>query len=197
MILLYCYDIEERRKLHSYFRDKGVCLEAVPPSDFRIRSYSLSADAIVIAGKVPCGFIFELNPNITLVTIGKYSLGDSINFKDHTDSGLLNLLLSFPDADQTFDYNGILWGKGTDIYYLGYKFNLTKTEGSILSYLVSEKDREVSCEEIAQACIGDPHAKSSTITKHISSINGKAQKIGGRMIIYSPNDHYYKIKKYI
>ena len=32
MIILYCYDIEERIKVHNYFRDRGLSLEASAPT---------------------------------------------------------------------------------------------------------------------------------------------------------------------
>ena len=197
MILLYCFDLEERSYLHSYFRDKGIRMESVPPSEFRIRSYSLSTDAILIAGKTPYGFISEINPDVPLITIGKYSLVDSVNFKDHTDPRLANLLASFADAEESFDYNGILYSVRKTVIYLGYELKLTPTERAVLSFLVSQRDREVHSREIMQSCVGDTHLKETNASKHISSINAKAKIIGGRMIIYSPRDHYYRIKKYI
>ncbi len=197
MILLYCFDIEERFRLHGYFKEKGIRTVAVPPSEFRIRSYELSTDAILIAGRTPYGFISDLNPQVPLITIGKYPLGDSVNFKDHTDPRLLDQLRSYPHTDESFDYNGILYSSGKEVIYLGYELKLTPTERAILAFLVSQSDRDVASEEIAGACLGDIHTRGATLAKHISAINAKAKKIGGRMIIYSPADHYYKIKKYI
>lgn len=196
MILLYSFDIDERSRLHNYFKDKGIRLEAVPPSEFRIRSYSLSTDAILIAGKTPYGFICDINPEIPLITIGKYSLGDSVNFKDYKDPRLLELLSSFPDADESFNYNGVLYSSGDEVIFLGYDLKLTPTEREILGVLVSQKERGVPTEEIAQAC-GNSHMKESTVSKHISSINAKAKTVGGRTMIYSPSDHFYRIKEYI
>lgn len=197
MILLYCFDIEERFRLHGYFKDKGIRTVAVPPSEFRIRSYELSTDAILIAGKTPYGFISEINPEATIINIGKYPLGASINFNDHTDPLLLELLSSYPQTDESFDYNGILYSAGKEVIYLGYELKLTTTERAILALLVSQKDRDVSVKEIAGACMGDVHSRDSTVSKHISSINAKAKRIGGRTIIYSTEDHYYKLHKYI
>ena len=196
MILLYCFDIEERFYLHGYFREKGIRLEVVSPSEFRIRSYSLGTDAILIAGKTPYGFICEINPAVPLITIGAYPLGDSVNFKDHKDPRLLELLAEYPDTDESFDYNGILYSNGKEVVYLGYELKLTPTEREILGFLVSEKERDVPTKEIAEAC-GDLHLKESTVSKHVSSINSKAKTIGGRTVICSPCDHCYRIKKYI
>lgn len=197
MILLYCFDIEERFRLHGYFREKGIRTVAVPPSEFRIRSYELSTDAILIAGRTPYGFVSNLNPDVPLITVGKYPLGDSVNFRDHNDPRLLELLSSYPQTDESFDYNGILYSSGKEVIYLGYELKLTPTERAILALLVSQSDREVASEEIASACMGDVHSHAATLSKHVSAINAKAKRIGGRMIIYSPTDHYYKIKKYI
>ena len=197
MILLYCFDIDERARLHSYFGEKSIRLEAVPPSEFRRRSYFLGTDAILIAGKTPCGFIEELNPDVPLITIGKYSLGDSINFRDHKDPRLTDLLSGFPDADLSFDYNGLLYTAGDRVIYLGYELKLTRSEREILGLLVLQRDRNVSTAEIAEVGLGDCHIKGSTVSKHISSINSKAKKIGGRTMICSPTDHFYRINKYI
>lgn len=196
MILLYCFDIDERFRIHDYFRGKGIRLESVSPSEFRIRSYSLGTDAILIAGNTPYGFISEINPAVPLITIGEYPLGDSINFNSYNDQRLLELLSEFPDADESFNYNGILYTIGKDVIYLGYVLKLTPTERAILGFLVSEKDSGVPTKEIAEAC-GDPHMKESTVSRHISSINSKAKTIGGRTIIFSPSDHCYRILKYI
>ena len=196
MILLYCFDIDERFRLSGYFREKGIRLEVVSPSEFRIRSYALGTDAILVAGNTPYGFISEINPAVPLITIGEYPLGDSFNFKDHKDPRLLELLSTFPEADESFDYNGILYSTGKEIIFLGYELKLTTTEYEILSFLISEKERDVPTKEIAEAC-GDLHMKESTVSKHVSAINAKAKTIGGRTIIFSPTDHCYRIKKYI
>jgi hypothetical protein len=196
MILLYCFDIEERFRLYDYFSKNGIRLECVLPSEFRIRSYSLGTDAILIAGNTPYGFISEINPAVPLITIGEYPLGESVNFKKHTDPRLIRLLSSFPEASEVFDYNGILYSSSGEVIFLGYELKLTGTEKTIVSFLISQKDRDASCKEIAEVC-GDPHLKASTITKHISSINSKSKIIGGRTIVYSPLDGYYRIKKYI
>lgn len=196
MILLYCFDIDERFRIHDYFREKGIRLESVSPSEFRIRSYALGTDAILIAGNTPYGFISEINPAVPLITIGEYPLGDSINFSNYEDRRLLDLLYSFPDADQSFDYNGVLYSTGKEVIYLGYVLQLTPTEREILGFLVAERDRDVPTKEIAEAC-GDLHLKESTVSRHISSINSKAKTIGGRTVIFSPSNHYYRIKKYI
>ncbi len=197
MIFLYCFDIEYRSFLHGYFRDKGVRMEAVPPSDFRLRSYALGKNAILIAGKTPSGFICELNPEVDIITVGNYPIGDSVNFREYSDPRLLELLLSYPDSDYAFDCNGILYSSGDEVIFLGYAMKLTPTERSILGFLVSQKERVVPVEEIAEVGMGDPHSKEATVAKHISAINKKAKTIGGRDMIYSPQDHHYRLKKYI
>lgn len=197
MILLYCFDLDERVRIHGYFRDRGIRLEATAPSDFRTRSYLFGTEAILVAGRIPSGFLCELNPEIPVITIGKYPIGDSIAFRDYRDPRLLEILSSFSESDASFDHNGILYSNGKTVIYLGYVLDLTDTERAILSLLVSESERDVSVNELAEICIGETHARNATVTKHVSSINAKAKRIGGRTVIYSPTDHYYRLKKYI
>ena len=197
MILLYCYDIDERRVLHNYFRDRGVILEATPPGEYRLRSYASSTAALLISGNTPPGLVAELNPHIPIISIGKYSLGDSINFRDHTDPNLLELLLGYSGGEPGFDYNDVLFAVKDKILYLGYELKLTSTERAILHYLVQVSGRDVAIDEITEACLGDTHLKDSNAAKHISQINRKAKEIGGRNMIFSPAPHFYRIKKYI
>lgn len=197
MILLYCYDIEQRRRLHSYFRDRGVMLEATPPGEYRLRSYAASTDALLIAGNTPPGFTANLNPSVPIVSIGRYPLGESINFREHTDPDLLELLIGYSGGEPGFEYNDVLFAGKSEILFLGYELKLTSTERAILGFLVQECERNVAADEITEVCLGDTHLKESNIAKHISQINRKAREIGGRNMIYSPNPHFYRIKKYI
>ncbi len=197
MILLYCYDIEERRMLHNYFRDKGVLIEATPPGEYHSRSYAASTEALLICGNTPPGFVSMLNPHVPIISVCKYPLGDSFNFREYTDPNLLELLMSFSGGDPYFEYNEVLFAKKNEILFLGYELKLTSTERAILYFLVSEKDRDVAIEEITEACLGDTHMKEANVSKHISQINRKAKEIGGRTMIFSPKPHYYRIRKYI
>ncbi len=197
MIILYCYDIDERQRVHNYFRDLGVMTEAVPPAEIRIRSYSADAEAMLIVGTTPPGFIISLNPELPLFTVGRHQLGDSFHFRDYKDPKLFEMLSAFSSDEPFFTYNDVLFGKLGKVLLLGYDLGLTPTERSILSLLVSESGRLVSAEEILEKCIGDVHGKRSAVSSHISHINKKAMNIGGRRIISSPSSGYYKIKKYI
>lgn len=197
MILLYCFDLDERIYLHGFFRDKGIRIEAVPPSDFCQRSYYPDTDVILIAGKTPYGFLCEINPDVPIISIAKYPLGNSINFRSHDDPGLAQLLASFSDADTSFDCNGVLYTNGNNVLYLGYLLDLTETERAILAFIASERERTLSAIEIAEVCMGNVHGKAATVAKHISSINAKAKVIGGRQIIRSPEHHCFKLNDYI
>lgn len=197
MILLYCYDVEERRMLHGYFRDHGVMLEATPPGEYRLRSYAASTEALLIAGNTPPGFVAELNPFVPIISIGRYSLGDSINFRDHRDPKLLELLLSYSRRELGFEYNDVLFARKNEVLFLGYELKLTADERSILRFLVQESGRDVAVDEITETCLGDTHLKDSNVATHISQINRKAREIGGRNMIFSPSPHFYRIKKYI
>lgn len=197
MILLYCYDIEERRRLHGYFLDHGVMLEATPPGEYRLRSYAASTDALLIAGDTPPGFIAELNPYVQIISIARYPLGDSINFRDYRDPDLLELLSSYSSGSPGFEYNDVLFARNNEVLFLGYELKLTTTERAILRFLVQESGRDVAVDEITESCLGDTHLKESNVATHISQINRKAREIGGRNMISSPSPHFYRIKKYI
>lgn len=197
MILLYCYDIDARRRLHGYFRDKGVMLEATPPGEYRLRSYAASTSALLIAGNSPPGFVAELNPDVPIISIGRYPLGNSVNFRDYEDPELLELLISYSGGIPGFEYNDVLSARNNEVWFLGYELNLTTTERAVLRFLVQESGRDVAVEEITETCLGDTHLKESNIATHISQINRKAREIGGRNMIFSPSPHFYRIKKYI
>lgn len=197
MIAFYCYDVGERQTVHNYFRDRGVTLESVPPAEIGIRSYAADAEAMLIVGNTPPGFILLLNPELTLFTVGRYQLGNSFHFRDYRDPDLLEMLSAFSSDEAYFSYNDVLFGKLGKVLLLGYDLGLTPTERSILSLLVSEAERSVPTEEIIEKCIGDVHGKRSSVSTHISHINKKAMNIGGRRLISSPSSGYYKMKKYI
>lgn len=197
MILLYCYDIEERRRLHGYFRDKGIMLEAVPPAEYRIRSYAASTEALLIAGYTPPGFASRLNPFVPLISIGRYSLGDSVNFRDYRDPKLIELLAGYSVGNSGFEYNDVLFARRGEVLFMGYELKLTAAERAILHFLVNESDRDVAVDEITETCLGDTHLKESNAATHVSQINSKARKIGGRNMIFSPSPHFYRIRKYI
>lgn len=197
MILLYCNDVERRRMVHNYFRDRGVMLEAVPLNEFVVRSYANDVSAILIVGEVPPGFSVSLCAEIPLISVSKYRIGDSVHFRDHESAELLDLLLSFDDSAECFDYNGVLKATPRGVTFLGYDFKLTPAERSVLALLVLRAGESVYYEDVGEACLGDIHSRFATISKHISSINKKAQSIGGRVMILSQKDRFYSINKYI
>ncbi len=197
MILLYCDDVSKRKSVHNYFRDKGVLIEAVPLNEFAVRSYAYDASALLIIGDVPPGFSAFLCAEVPLISVSKYPIGDSIHFRDYDSAELLDLLLSFSDTAECFEYNKVLKATPRGVTFLGYNFSLTPTERSILAFLVSRSDESVTFEEIGEVCLGDIHSKLATVSKHISAINKKSQRIGGRNMIVSPVGKCYAINKYI
>ena len=197
MLLLYCDDIAKRISVHNYFRDKGVMIEAVPLNEFAVRSYANDASALLIVGDVPPGFSSFLCAEVPLISVSKYPVGDSLHFRDYDTPELIDLLLSFSNSAECFEYNGVLKATPRGVIFLGYNFNLTKAERSILALLVSRAGENVTFDEIGEVCLGDIHTKFATVSKHISSINKKAQSIGGRNMIVLPASRCYAINKYI
>ena len=197
MILLYCNDVSRRREVHNYFRDKGVMIEAAPLNEFFARSYACDVSALLMVGEVPPGFAATLCADVPMISVSKYQIGDSIHFRDHESPKLMELLLSFSSDMECFEYNEVLKATPRDVYFLGYRFDLTPTERSILALLISRANDEVTCDEICEVCLGDIHAKSATVTTHVSAINRKAKCIGGRNMILSGSKQCYMINKYI
>ncbi len=197
MIILYCYDIGVRQKVHNYFRDLGLTIEASPPGEFRIRSLAADVEALLIVGDTPAGYISSLDLRLPVFNVGRYQLGNSFHFREYTDPALLRMLSAFSSSDPFFSYNDILFGKVGAVLFLGYDMKLTPTERAMLHLLVTNSDRDVHADELRGVCIGDSYAESNTVSKHISRINRKAVNIGGRKMIFSPAKGYYRIKKYI
>lgn len=197
MIILYCYDIEKRIEVHNYFRDLGLMIEASAPREFRLRGFAEDAEALLIVGDTPPGYIATLNLQLPVFNVGKYRLGDAFHFREYTDSHLAQMLSAFSSSEPFFSYNEILFGKTGKVLFLGYDMKLNSTQRSILCFLVKNKDRSVHIQELIDVCLGDTHQKNSAVSKEISRINAKAYNIGGRKMICSPARGYYRIKKYI
>ncbi|MBO5970803.1 MAG: hypothetical protein J6S14_20200, partial [Clostridia bacterium] len=129
--------------------------------------------------------------------VGRYQLGDAFHFRDYTDPRLFEMLSSFSSSDPFFSYNDVLFGRARKVLFLGYDMKLSSAQRSILHFLVKNKDRSVSCDELMEVCFGDVHKKRTILSKEISRINAKSYNIGGRKMICSPTRGYYRIKKYI
>lgn len=197
MIILYCFDIEKRIEVHNYFRDLGLMIEASVPREFRMRGFAADAEALLIIGDIPPGYISTLNPKLPIFNVGKYQLGDAFHFRDYRDPRLFEMLSAFSSSDEFFSYNDVLFGKVGKVLFLGYEMKLNNVQRSILHFLVKNKDRNVSAEELLDICIGDNYKERTAISKEISRINAKAYNIGGRKIICSPIRGYYRLRKYI
>ncbi len=197
MIILYCYDIEERIKVHNYFRDRGLSLEASAPRDFCMRSFAADAEALLIVGDTPPGYIATLNLQLPVFNVGRYQLGNAFHFRDYKDPRLYEMLSAFSSADPFFSYNDVLFGKVGKVIFLGYDMKLNSVQRSILHLLVKNKDRSVSVDELMDVCYGDTHKSRTLLSKEIARINSKAYNIGGRKMICAEARGYYRIKKYI
>ena len=197
MILLYCEDIDRRTRIHNYFRDLSILVDAAPLGEYSARSFAPEVEALLIVGPAPHGLIAHVNMDLPLISVGQYQLGDSFHFRDESSEQLIELLRSYSGGEFAFAYNDVLFGCCGSVRFLGYPLSLTPTERAILYYLVKNCDRVVSFAEMNEICIGDAHRKPASLIKHISDINQKARAIGGRNMIYSPLSGYYKIKKYI
>ena len=92
MIILYCYDIEKRIEVHNYFRDLGLTIEASAPMEFRLRGFAADAEALLIVGDTPPGYIATLNLQLPIFNVGRYQLGDAFHFRDYTDPRLFEML---------------------------------------------------------------------------------------------------------
>jgi hypothetical protein len=197
MIILYCYDIEKRIEVHNYFRDLGLTIEASAPREFRLRGFAADAEALIIVGETPPGYIATLNSRLPLFNVGKYQLGNAFHFTDYKDPKLFRMLSAFSSTDPFFSYNDVLFGKVGKVLFLGYDMKLSSTQRSILNHLVKNKDRSVPSDELINVCFGDTHKSRTALSKEISCINAKAYNIGQRKMICSPSRGYYRIKKFI
>ncbi|MBO5701852.1 MAG: hypothetical protein J6S71_05400 [Clostridia bacterium] len=197
MIILYCYDIEKRIEVHNYFRDLGLTIEASAPREFRLRGFAADAEALLIVGDTPPGYIATLNLQLPIFNVGRYQLGDAFHFREYTDPRLAQMLSAFSSDEPFFSYNDILFGKTGRVLFLGYDMKLNSVQRSILHFLVKNKDRSVPSDELIEVCFGDTHKSHIVLSKEISRINAKAFNIGGRRMICSPARGYYRIKKYI
>ena len=143
MIILYCYDIERRTEIHNYFRDLGLTIEASAPREFRLRGFAADAEALLIIGDTPPGYISCLNHRLPIFNVGRYQLGDAFHFREYTDPRLLEMLTEFSSDDPFFSYNDVLFGKAGKVLFLGYDMKLNSVQRSILHFLVKNKDRRV------------------------------------------------------
>ena len=197
MIILYCYDIDKRIEVHNYFRDLGLTIEASAPREFRLRGFASDAEALLIVGETPPGYVFSLNRDLPIFNVGRHQLGDAFHFRDYKDPRLFEMLIEFSSSEPFFSYNDVLLGKLGKVLFLGYDMKLNGTQRSILNFFVKNKERMVSADELMEVCIGDGYKSRTVLSKQISRINEKAYNIGGRKMICSPERGFYRIKKYI
>ena len=77
-----------------------------------------------------------------------------------------------------------------DFWFLGYRMLLTPTEFRILQYIVQMEGSAVRAREICSHCY-EGGADAANVSVRISSINQKAQRIGGRRLLHHARGRGY------
>lgn len=198
MVCLYCEDLSLRAECHHYYRDLGILIEAVPSGEFVSKSFSPDTDALLIVGSYPPGLLARLSHRAPLYLVSSQNLSCAYSFDNYYSPKLVELLRRHSVKRETINHLGLMWlsSLGT-VYYLGYRLRLTKTEFSILFYLVKNYGKDIPLDELLSVCIGDVHRKPSNIARHVANINKKARIIGERTIIISSKPKTYRLEEYI
>lgn len=83
-------------------------------------------------------------------------------------------------------------------FYLELPLHLSPAEYRILLFLCGQGDLTVSPDIILGHCFAESYRMVETnVRAHISSINRKAERIGGRKIILSVRDKGYRLNKFM
>jgi hypothetical protein len=93
-------------------------IEASAPREFRLRGFAEDAEALLIVGDTPPGYIATLNLQLPVFNVGKYRLGDAFHFREYTDPHLAQMLSAFSSSEPFFSYNEILFGKTLFYFFL-------------------------------------------------------------------------------
>ena len=92
--------------------------------------------------------------------------------------------------------NSLYVDKGrSQIFYLGYKLNLSKSEFKIICAIAGSTVEYITAESILRECFTNKDVKPGNVAAHICNINRKAAVIGGRKIILSKYDTGYKLNE--
>ena len=67
------------------------------------------------------------------------------------------------------------------VVYLGYKFNATKTEYTLLQILIENTTNPLSAERIEE--LSEMMISKDSVAFHVSNINNKAKPVGNRPLI--------------
>ncbi len=197
MTLFYCSDILARKKIHNYFRSRGVELEAIALPELELAASGEDVNALLVCGEIPMWLLASLNSGICVIYIGKFALSGALCFRDYTDSDLYALLLDLSGKSACFCYNGVLHFKEGKSLYLGYPLELTPTEYAVLYRLAENAESGAASKALTDICLGDFHLSADNISNYVSGINAKARIIGGRNLIEFSEGSRYKISKYI
>lgn len=77
-----------------------------------------------------------------------------------------------------------------DFLFLGYRMQLTPTEFRILQYILQMEGSAVRAREICSHCY-EGGADAANVSVRVSSINQKAQRIGGRKLLHHARGRGY------
>ena len=82
-----------------------------------MRGFAADAEALLIIGDTPPGYIATLNLQLPIFNVGRYQLGDAFHFRDYTDPRLFEMLSSFSSSDPFFSYNDVLFGRARKVLF--------------------------------------------------------------------------------
>lgn len=199
MICLYCDDLTLRSKYQHYFRDHGIAVNAPPPALFLQTANTRECIGAVFIGEYDPSVIASLRRSLAVFVVGHGNDSGIVYFASYDDPALIDALDLLSKNLYPFRYDHIIYcgeEKDEPVFIVGYPVSLTPTEKAFLAYLVANKEREVSGEELLEFCVGDVHRRTGNVPQHISSINKKAAQITGRMLIISDKNGKYKINPY-
>lgn len=202
MICLYCEDISKRSDYQHFYRDHGILTDAPPTADFIQRTNSDTVVAALFIGDFDYFLTEQIRKDIPVFIAGSctrkndYLSGDCFVFPLYDDPALISSLTAICGDENEFSYRNLLFSHKGKTYYLGYEFDLTPTERSVVGYLVKNSDRFVSAEEILRYCIGDEYRRRGNVSQHISQINKKSVESGGRPMIETDLAGNYHLCKY-
>ncbi len=182
MLYLYCDDILRRAELSRALKKHGVIHSVLAAGELE-----RARDGVVLwVCDEPC--VHDV-PTVGAERFGK--LGEA-----WLDSDTVALLRSFSEDTSEFASDLISFEDGT-VFYIGYELKLTPTERTLLRFLALRGARGADNAELLAVCIGDVHRKLSNVSQHISAINAKGMKIGGRRLVLRDGSGHYRMAEFI
>lgn len=199
MICLYCDDVTSRSEYQHYFRDHGITVNAPPPAMFLQIANTAECRGAIFIGEYDPSVLASLRRSLPVFAIGQGDDPGIVYFASYDDPALIDALDLLSKNLFPFRCDHIIYcgeEKDDPVFIVGYPISLTSTEKTFLAYLVSNKDRDVSGEELLVFCVGDVHRSTGNVSQHISSINKKTEQITGRTLIISDKNGNYKLNPY-